>query len=183
MDADQNVLCYSFNALTTPIRGIKPGMAVLVRDNETQEVGWPGRIVGITKHKKLGSVMLLEQFEPIAFMQTPDALLPEMIKKGYYSDQTWVLGYGTVDGLEEAGLPVPPGERRVHERDYILDEPMPLSEIREFCKKSYPDSPNCFMQAMMLYILPLVIKEVQLFPFPEGRDPSEVVIDVEMLGE
>ena len=40
MDADQNVLCYSFDALTTPIRGIKPGMAVLVRDNETQEVGW-----------------------------------------------------------------------------------------------------------------------------------------------
>lgn len=183
MDVDQNVLCYTFNAMDTPIRGIKPGMAVQIMDRDTGEMGWPGRIIGIETHKSLGKVVLLEQFVPVPFMQTPDALLPEMIKKGYFSDQTWVLGYGIIDAFEEKGMDIPPGERRERERDYVLDKPMPLSEIRKFCKANYPDASLCIQQAMIMYILPLVIKEVQFFPFPEGQNPSDVVVDIELLGE
>lgn len=114
---------------------------------------WAGRIVGIERED---GVALLELFVPSTFMRTPEAIVPEKIKKGYYSSLSLSFGYGLHQALEdnEPAL-VPPGKWTEDEREYVLDQPVELSVIEDFCRRNYPDEGHCVWHAMLMYICPV----------------------------
>ena len=78
IDVDQNVFCHTFPSddvkLRTPPQN---GLGVEVYDQGEGKAGWPGRVVGY--HPERG-VVLVEQFAPVPFMQTPEAIDPQSIK-------------------------------------------------------------------------------------------------------
>jgi hypothetical protein len=173
IDIDQNVFCYTFPSDDVVIRNPQVGQLVEISESGAP-AAWPGRIVGFPKR----SVILVEQFAPVPFMRTPEALLPEAVKSGFAVPLSWTFGYGLVHAMEDAGVPVPPGAWSEDKMDYVLDKPVPLERVREFCKKHHPDAGLCVQQALVLHTLPLVAKEVTLRPLPEGTTADEVVVEI-----
>jgi hypothetical protein len=172
LDADQNVFCHSFESRFVTLRALRKGMAVEIGDEDGN--GWPGRVIGFD-----GTVVLIEQFAPVTLMRAPSATVWDKIKPGFYSKEVIALGHGIVDSFDEQGVALPEGAFSEDRREYELKEPMPLSEIEKFCKKHYEGKPDCAMQAMTLFILPINSKEAKFFPLPEGRDPEEYVVELE----
>ncbi len=141
LDEDQKVVCYSFDSRDTPIRVLKRGLAVLVKDRETNQIGWPGRIVGFSKEGE-GRYALVEQFAPIPFMAAPESMLPQQIKPGFYSSNVELLGYGILDAFEEQEKEKPAGTWSKDKKYYELAKTMPMKTIEKFCKAHYPDEPH-----------------------------------------
>ena len=149
------------------------------------ETGWAGRVIGSryvqwvdveekddrkgnvtrTQIPREGTVTFIEQFVPVPFMEAPEAIVPAALEPGFQSQIAPVFGYGLGHAWKKAGLELPPGkwvdedgEKPKTEEDdyqYVLDEPMPLSEIHAFCREYYPDAPLCADQAMFLFVVPI----------------------------
>jgi hypothetical protein len=168
MDIDQNVTCIVAPWRNTLIPKLKKGMLVEYAENIGGVGGvrvWAGRIVGFADDK---NVAFLELFEPVPFMRTPEAVVPEEIRKGFYSDQSWALGYGLHQALEdnEPGK-IPEGKWAEDEREFLLQEPMPLKEIEKFCKKHYPKEPHCAWHGMTMFIVPVRVGQGDFHPLRE----------------
>ena len=176
LDVDQRVVCYSFDSRDTPIRVLRKGQAVLVKDNETGLVGWPGRIVGFSKTEDEEQYALIEQFAPMPFMMGPESLFPQQIREGFYSSNVDVIGYGIIDAYDEQSLKVPPGKRSRDKKSHELAKTMKMSTFEKFCGKHYPDEPHCVWQAMTLFILPIKLSNARILPLPAGSDPDEFIV-------
>ena len=172
LDIDQNVFCYTFDSRQVEIRVLRKGMAVEIESEDV--AGWPGQIVGIEPARK---IVLVEQFAPVTFMNTPVSIVPAEIRPGFYSQTVAALGYGVMDAFEEQGKKPPAGTWDKDQREYALKSPMPISKIEKFCAEHYPDQPFCVIHAMMLFILPIDATKAVFRPLPEGKDPSEYLVE------
>jgi hypothetical protein len=109
------------------------------------------------------------------------ATVEDKLKKGYYSELTPALGFGTVEAWELTGEKLPAGEWRKppwsdpDEEMYFLNDPLPLEQLGAVCKGK--DKRQCFLQSAWFYILPLDPEQATFHPFPEGVDVEEVVYD------
>jgi len=165
------------NQVTIPPEMLKKGMLVEVNANDGFYGN--GRIVG---YGKSPNVVLLELFTPVSYFSATDAIANEEVKPGFFSANTYSLGYGTLQGMEDMGLPIPPGKYLDgKEKEWILDELMPVSEIEAFCKKYYPQAPLCTLQSKIYYILPLYTNtdgkyHAVFHPLPEKFLTSEYVV-------
>jgi hypothetical protein len=181
IDLDQNVFCYTFPSSDVFIDKPERGQLVEIWDIANGVAGWPSVYLG-KKGKYLG---LFQQLSPAPYMRTPEALLPADVEKSYMMPVTWTLGYGLAHALEDVGAGLPSGTWSEDKEDYVLDRPIPISQIERFCKdpqtwKKLGQGENifCLQQAMMLHTLPLVMKEILLRPLPEGTPPDDVVVDI-----
>lgn len=184
LDEDDNVLFDIFwpNQTTVAPEDLEPGMLVQFSE-QGKPPGWPGRIVGFTDGNK---VALLELFTPTAYMEVPDAVANESVKKGYYSSKTFALGYGVSQALEDQGRELPPGKWSDDERQYVLKEWMDISVVEELCRQHYPDEPHCLWQSLLFYIVPLHLDGQYtgtFHPLPEKVIPAEWIIRYEDIGE
>lgn len=176
VDIDQNVFCYTFPAAEVLISDPEPGQLVEI------DGGWPGVVIGfenVEKAKK--KLILIQEFTPVPYLRTPEALLPAAVEKSYTLPLTWVLGVDLVKAIEKTGGKLPPGEWSENREDYVLEQPIPLSEIEDFCedpktweKLGQGKNILCLQQAMMLHTLPLVRDEITLRPLPEGTTDDVV---------
>jgi len=183
MDLDQNVFCYTFPSDDVTIDIPKVGQ--LVEISEGGASGWPGVITGFEPVAGQ-ALVLIEQFSPVPYMRTPEALLPEAVKASYALPVSWVFGLGLAKAIKKFGASLPPGKWSDDGNDYMLESPVPISEVEEFCRRSVPkprQNPLCVQQAMMLRTLPLIMTEITLRPFPEGTPPDAVVVSVQELDD
>jgi hypothetical protein len=179
---DETMSCGIFwsHEVTIPPELLKRGM--LVECHDSKKGAFPGRIVGFEED---GRIALLEAFTPTPFMETPRSIYNKAIRKGFYSSKTYSIGYGLRHAFEDAGVPLPPGQKSDAEgRQYVFDELLDLSVIEDFCKKHYPGEGHCVWMALVLYIIPLDLKAPSEFrpefrPLPERAIPSEAVVDYE----
>jgi hypothetical protein len=172
VDIDQNVFCYTFPSKDVSIEDPEPGQLVEVSEGHGA-AGWPGRFLGIHEHRQ--GIALVEQFSPVPYMRTPEALIPAAVKKEYALPITWVLAYGVANALQDAGWGLPPGAWSENSEEYVLEKPIPLSRIETFCddpatwkKLRQVKSISCLQHAMMLHTLPLLADEISFGPLPEG---------------
>lgn len=184
IDIDQNVFCYTFRSEDVFIVDPQPGQLVEVSEGRGPG-GWPGRFLGFED-----GVAIVEQFAPVSYMRTPEALLPEAVKLDYALPVTQTLAKGLVHMLEDLGATVPPGAWSEDEWEYELEAPIRLGTIQRFCEsreaKAYmkanlgggEHSPQCLQQAMVLHTLPLVWEEVSFRPLPEGTVAEDVVVSI-----
>ncbi len=166
LDLDRNVACYSFplDSVSIPVAKLRPGMLVTFQDLLTRITDWMGRVVGFdTDPEDQSRVVLIELFEPIPYLALPKASAPGLIKPGYYSSRTWVIGKGTAKAMVMNGVPLPPGRWDVENPEdfdrrlfYYLDEPLDLSVIEEFCRARYPgEYQPCIRNSMMIFVAPI----------------------------
>lgn len=182
IDVDQNVFCYTFPADDVTISDPEPGQLVEI------DGGWPGVILGFEDVETAKSALtIIQQFTPVPYMRTPEALLPASVQKSYTLPLTWTLGVDLVKAIEKTGTKLPPGNWSENREEYLLDEPIPLSEIEAFCEnpetwRKLGQGKNilCAQQAMMLHTLPLVTREISLRPLPEGTSDDIVFIGHEL---
>lgn len=155
------VVCYDFDSkhVSIPVDRLRPGMIVEFHDAKMSK-GFAGRIVDV-KGSGQDAIVYMESFDPVPFMDAPEAMSPEHIRPGFYSNQTFKIGYGTHEAFQKTGTKLPPGhtqsdpESRRSVPHYILKDPIPLADIETFCKKHYPDQPYCVWQCLILYIIPI----------------------------
>lgn len=176
VDLDNKVFCHTFPSDDVALKGPpKKGMLVEVYDTNESKSGWPGRVVG---YSKKDGIVLVEQFYPISFLATPEALIPEAVKPSYALPETWIIGKGPAHVMEdEEGVVLPAGKYSEDGEEYHLEAPIPLEELKAVCERFYPDQPLCYQQSMMLTTLPLLLSEVTLRPFPEGTQAEDVVVE------
>lgn len=163
LDENRNVICYDVDAKTVniPWDKVETGMLVEFRDAKLGKTGWAGRVVDMEGSTQDNKIVYVELFEPVPFIDAPEAMAPEKILPGFYSGITWKLGYGAAEGWEKVGKAFPPGEwqtdttRRRPRPNYLFKEPIPLSEVKEFCDRYYPEEPHCLWQGMIMYIVPI----------------------------
>lgn len=185
IDVDQNVFCYTFPSKDVIIEDPEPGQLV-----EIDEGGLPGVILGFEDVERAkGKLVLIQMFTPVPYLRTPEALLPAAVQKSYTLPLTWALGVDLVKAIEKTGGKLPPGEWSENGEDYVLEQPIHLSEIEGFCDdpetwKKLGQGKNilCLQQAMMLHTLPLVRDEISLRPLPEGTT-DDVVASVSEIEE
>ena len=163
------------NQVWIPADELKKGM--LVEVNASDGFYGNGRIVG---HGKNPSIVLLELFTPVSYFSATDAIANEEVRPGFFSANTYSLGYGTLQAMEDQNVPIPPGKfLDAKEKEWILDELMPVSKIEEFCQKFYPQAPLCTLQSKIYYILPLHTTgkyKATFHPLPEKFLTSEYVV-------
>lgn len=174
IDTDDRVSCYTFwsNQVLIDPRQLRRGMLVEYEEGGDKEGQvHQGAIVGFSQDKK---VAYLELFTPIPYLELPQAISNTEIKKSFYPDMTYAIGYGTYEAFEiaaeESGqkMLIPEGKMRMRGRDnfiYMLKEFMPLSVISELCSAAYGDEPHCFWQSLIMYVIPVVLDGVEI----EGR--------------
>jgi hypothetical protein len=151
-------------------------MLVEFREDLRESGGWPGKIVGIEDG---GKVALLELFTPTPYMEMPDAVANEAIRKGFYASRTYALGYGLKQAMEDQNMELPPGGLSDDEKEWILSEFLDMSVIEDFCKANYPDDPHCMFHGMLVYILPVWTNKGVFLPLPENVIPDEYVVSYE----
>jgi len=163
------------NQITIPPEKLKKGM--LVEVNASDGFYGNGRIVG---HGKSPDVVLLELFTPVSYFSATDAIANEEVRPGFFSANTYSLGYGTLQAMEDQNVPIPAGRfLDAKEKEWILDELMPVSQIEEFCQKYYPQAQLCTLQSKIYYILPLHTTgkyKATFHPLPEKFLTSEYVV-------
>lgn len=177
IDTDQNVFCYVFPWDDTVVDGLRRGQLV-----EYEISGLPNTIAGRIVGKRGEDVILLEVFEPMTFMRTPDAIVGEKIERGFYSSHTWALGEGLYKALSKLNPElVPPGQ--IAGDEYILREPMDITVIEDFCNRNFPRTKGqnyrCLAQAMVLYILPLSVRKGVFRPLRQdaAHDHMEIIAE------
>lgn len=175
---DDSVVCGTFwqNQVFVPPDKLKNGMLV---EFDEDRATLPGKIVGKSKG---GKIVLLEAFTPVPYMEAPNAVANDEIKKGFYSSKTFSIGYGTRQAFEDAKIPLPPGKLIDGERQYVMNDLMDISVVEDFCKKNFPDEGHCLWQALLLYIVPIHLEGQytgKFRPLPENMITSEYVVDYE----
>lgn len=178
LSPDDMVTCATFwsNQVDIPPQKLKRGMLV---EFDEDKAALPGKIIG---KEKDGKVVLLEAFTPVPYMEAPNAIANESLRKGFYSSKTFSLGYGLRQALEDAKIELPKGKLIDSDRQYILEDLMDMSIIEDFCKKNYPDEGHCWWQGALLYIVPLNLEGQYIGrfrPLPENMITSEYVVDYE----
>lgn len=189
LNEKREVTCYDVNGEEVILRTdkIQPGMLVEFFDEKLKKWGWAGRVVKVDGEGRTLTIYV-EVFEPVPWMDSPDAMDAEKIQPGFFSSMTWKLGPGTAEAWQKSKLPMPPGEwlpsttgRGRHE--YLTKEPVPIEAVREMCERFHPGEAACVTQSLMLYILP--IKPVAdmpehrggyFRPIPEGAARSGVYL-------
>lgn len=183
-DGTDRMVCADFpaNDVHIPINFLKTGMFVEFYDIRREETNWAGRVVGIEKDREDGTpVVLVELLHPMPALFYPYAISPANIRPGFYSSETWVLGYRLLRAFGIQGKKPPPGQYRsdLGERMYFLNDPMPISEIWDFVQEYYPKEQAYFWQSLIWYVLPLHPETVSdsrihqggvFRPIPEGID-------------
>lgn len=199
IDQHGKVSCYTFwqdKVLIDP-KQLKRGMLVEYEYGRGQEQQrFQGSIIGFSKD---GQIALLELFTPVPYLDLPDSVSSGDIKKGFYSDVTYVIGYGTFEAFEiaaeESGENVenliPPGtwdtEVVKDRRFYTMKEYLPMSVVDELCKEAYGSERWCFWQAMVVYVCPVMLFDETYkgtwHPLPENQVQVDAVISYEEEGE
>lgn len=166
MGPDETVVCMVSPWDLTRIRRLKRGMLVEYAEyaggGEWQGTGgkrvWAGRIVGLRDE---GRTALLELFEPVTYYRTPDMIVNDEIKPGFYSDSSWAFGYGLMEAMEMAGKTddLPPGKWTEDKKEYLLEEPYPIARVQEFCAEHFPDARDRigFFHALTMFIVPIEV--------------------------
>jgi hypothetical protein len=161
--------------ITIPPEKLKSGMVVEVQ--APPDFYGAGRIVGRAKNK---DVVLLEVFTPVSYFSATDSLANEEIKPGFYSNNTYSIGYGTRQTMEDNGIPLPPGKfLDEKEREYILNDLLDIKFIDELCRKHQPDEPHCLLQSLIFYVMPLNTKgryAATFRPLPEKFITADFVV-------
>jgi hypothetical protein len=161
--------------VTIPAEKLKPGM--VVEAQAPPDFFSAGRIVGRGKNK---DVVLFEVFTPVSYFSATDALANEEIKPGFYSNNTYSIGYGTRQTMEDNGIPLPPGKfLDEKEREYILNDLLDIKFIDELCRKHQSDEPHCLLQSLIFYVMPLHTKgryAATFRPLPEKFITADFVI-------
>lgn len=180
---DDTVTCATFWANQVVIEPSQLAQGMMVefefqRRNQPVE-NIPGRIVGFQQNR---AIALLEVLTPLAYVDAPDAINSAAIRPGFYSSRTYSIGYGTRQGMEDHGYPLPPGKLREDERQYVLEDLMDVSVIEKFCNEKYPKDKHCFWHSLLLYILPINLSGKyagKWHPLPENVVTPEFVVDYE----
>jgi hypothetical protein len=205
VDRHGNVLSYSFHMKDVGMdpEDVVPGMIVEYSDVSKHELKTAGRVVGIGKDSKDGSrIVYLETFEPVPAYMGPASIAPELIQPNFVPDRTWVLGKGTIMAMLKKGVPIPSGlfmdQRSINEFShhnhqhnvYFLDQPIPLSVVKEFCERNYPDRPECVLQSVILMVLPLqpahhgkLHKGGYFKPYPDDTQTTEIEAQIDYFNE
>jgi len=175
---------------------LKRGLLVeYVYGRGQEEQRFQGSIIGFSKD---GKIALLELFTPVPYLDLPDSVSSEDIKKGFYSDVTYTLGYGAYEALEIASEEsgenmIPPGkwdtEVVKERRFYTLKEFLPVSMMEDLCKEAYGTEPWCFWQSLVVYVCPIKLYDTEYsnqgtwHPLPEHQVQVDAVISYEEEGE
>jgi hypothetical protein len=190
IDPDDRVYCYTFwsNEVVIHPKQLKRGMLVeydyILQDKEHHSC--QGRIVGFMDKNQ---VALLELFTPLPYLQVPDEVDGELIKKGFYSEGTYAIGYGTYEAFEiaeeESGKKlIPEGTWDNDHRIYTLKDFMPLSVVQDLCAEAYGDQPHCLWQALIMYIVPIKLYDDQYKgtwrPLAERAVESDYVVSYDL---
>ncbi len=172
LDLDRNVTCYSFplTSVEIPPEKLRPGMLVEFYDRRSGRTDWMGRVAGFDIDPEDDSqvVVLVELFEPTPYLSLPKASSPGLIRPGFYSSNTWVLGKDVAEEMRKSRIPLPSGrwdiedpENAARRRLYYLENPMPIAELEAFCR-TCPDcigDPEeikaCTRNSMIMYVAPI----------------------------
>lgn len=170
LDDARRVTCYDVfgEEVTIPLEEVRRGMLVEFFDSKTKKWNWSGRVVKV-EGELSDRTVYLELFEPVPFMDTPAAMNEEKIKPGFYSDFTWKLSFGTAAAWAKSNFPLPPGEwvqdeNRTNRPSFLPKDPLHLDEVRAMCAKMHPEQPQCVIQSLLMYIIP-----IQPFPDTHGN--------------
>lgn len=189
MDQDQRVTCYTYwpNQITIDPSQLKKGALVeYVYDGVT----YPGSVAGFSEG---GTIVFLELFTPISYLESPDSIASEAIKPSFHSPYTYVLGYGVYEALERASEES--GRELIPEGKWDVDDPkkrrlyttksfLPLEVVKEVCQAYEPEERNyCWWQSLILYVVPIKLGSLAYKgtwqPLPEKTVPTEAVISYE----
>lgn len=187
-----NITKFSFNLDSVYMEFLKlePGMIVTFHDNKSR-LDYPGRVIAKgTDPKDHTPVIYLESFEPIPALLAPKAMAPWLLEPSFTPDRTWALGYGTVNAMKIKRVKIPKGVWDKEERIYYLDQPIPLSQIEQFCSKKYPENPQCLWQSMVFLVVPLhpfsdsqnVHSGGEFRPFPDDTDRTDIEAQIDYFG-
>lgn len=197
LDAKDKIKSYSFdiNQVTIDPKELSTGMIVEFREAESHGNAVVGRVIGTTKDPQDGSIVVfLETFQPVPALLAPGAQAPWLMDPSFIPDKTWVIGYGTLRAMKKKGLEIPSGmfdpndpEKKV----YFLDQPIPLSVIRDFCRQYYPTEDKCIWQSMVYMVIPLhPAADSQgrhhggIFrPYPDDTRTTEIEAEIDYFGE
>ena len=126
------------------------GDHVIYREPQGLVNEWRGTVAAIDRN-----MVLLEPDEPTPFVDGPDAMAFEAIDDRMYLPETNTIGYGLRQALEDDGIEVKGHLEDVRERKFILDHPMRIQEIKAFCKRKHPNTPQCWMHGIVLTAIPI----------------------------
>lgn len=177
---DETVTCHSVYAkdVHIPPAKLKKGMVVEIQG--PPDFYGAGRVVGRGTNK---DVVLIELFTPVSYFGSTDAIANEEVRPGFYSSNTYSIGYGTRQAMEDNNIPLPPGKfGDAKEKEYILEELFPVSKIEEICKKFHEDESHCLLQSLIFYILPVHTTgryAAQFHPLPEKFITRDYVVSYE----
>lgn len=114
-------------------------------------INYPGRIAGIE-----GDIALLELYEPVSYFGAPGDMVAQKIRKGFYSEETYVLGVDLVEQWKEHSPSTLPRGRFTEEGiEYVLEKPIKVSDVRALCQKHFPFEPGCWWESLVLYVVPI----------------------------
>jgi hypothetical protein len=103
IDPEGKVSCYTFwqDHVHIDPRQLKRGLLVEYRyklslgeGKGSENYSLQGSVIGFSKD---GKIALLELFTPVPYLDLPDSVSSGDIKKGFYSDVTYVIGYGSYE--------------------------------------------------------------------------------------
>jgi hypothetical protein len=105
-----------------------------------------------------------------------------------------VIGYGTLEAMKRKKFPVPSGTfdpKDPEKRIYFLDQPIPVSEIRDFCQKHFPDEPKCVWQSITYMVIPIHPAEDPhkrhgggvFRPYPDDIRRTDIEAQIDYFGE
>lgn len=165
LDDAGNVTCYTFWSKDVVIKPhqLEAGSMVeqhwreKINDSETVEFSIQGTILHVDHARKEA---LLELFTPTPYLLCPNAIDNDRLQPSFYVDGTYALSYGTYEAFElaqeESGQKlIPAGKWDDHQRLYTLKEFLPLSAISDLCKEAYKEERHCFVQSLILYVVPV----------------------------
>lgn len=200
LDLEQRIVCAQSEWSQTYIRKPERGMMVeFVEEHyaSTQAEGtggirsFPGKVIGtLPKSKNKDGpwpIAYLELFQPIPYYWTPQAINNSAVLPWMHSGQAWTLQQGLYYAIEDYApelLPLkgrwnPELNESTDEGTFWLEEPIPLEEIRRICEELVPkanQSVKCFLQGLMMFVIPLNVGESGRF-HPLRRGSLETYID------
>jgi hypothetical protein len=178
LDGDGRVVLGTFfpQQVSMPKGSLKKNMLVEFAKSGGKQVLWMGRFL---KYEKQGKIALLELFSPIPFVQMEGTVSLDDIKAGYASEYTYSLGYGLAHAWEDARGSLPEGSWSEDEREFLLKDAMPVSEVEKLCEANFPGVNHCVWQALIMYILPVLSDHGVFRPLPENVVSKDFVVTVE----
>lgn len=185
IDEEQRVTCQPFEVSQVSIEpeDLKKGMLVeMVALNaaiatSSQKDIWPCRVVSSDKTR-----VILDLLIPAPYLRMPSAIDNAAIKPGFHSRKIVSFGEGLVKAWKLKKKPLPAGQWTPDEKEYFLEEPLEPEVLSGFCNKYYPDIPMCFLQGLLMYVVPVLLDPEEsewrpvFRPLPEKSVPPEYVV-------